>query len=43
MVNSNIKSNELYDELMNISNNVQKEIDKSGYSDQMLVIAQKIV
>jgi hypothetical protein len=41
-LNVNISKNKLYEDLMNISNSVQKEIDASGYSDLMLFIMKKV-
>lgn len=39
---SNIENLELYNNLLDASNNIQKVIDENNFSDQMIFIAQKI-
>jgi SAM-dependent methyltransferase len=41
MLLGNIKESSLYQQLMDISNDVQKVIDEKGYADQMVYVLQK--
>lgn len=42
MILSEMEESSLYDDLMSISNEVQKVVDENGFADQMLVVAKKV-
>jgi 2-polyprenyl-3-methyl-5-hydroxy-6-metoxy-1,4-benzoquinol methylase len=42
MLNSNTDENDLYEKMMNISNDIQFIVDKNGLSDQMIFVARRL-
>lgn len=43
MILSGVEESSLYEDLMSISNEVQKVVDENGFADQMLVVAKKVI
>ncbi|MPN60752.1 hypothetical protein SDC9_208484 [bioreactor metagenome] len=42
VINSGIENSDLYNQILNVTNEIQKTIDENNLSDQMLFIARKI-